>query len=68
MLLRYKKLGWKCDNNSKGQEESSPITRETKGEQIISFNPAELTRELTGTLMTDRVPDLHTRVSNPRWS
>jgi hypothetical protein len=24
-----------------------------KGEQIISPNPAELTRELTGTLMTD---------------
>jgi hypothetical protein len=34
-LLRYEKLGWKCDNNPKGQEEPSPITGQTKGEQII---------------------------------
>jgi hypothetical protein len=26
MLLRYEKLGWKCDNNSKGQEKPSRIT------------------------------------------
>jgi hypothetical protein len=46
---RYsEKLGWRCDNNSKGQEEPSPITGQTKGEQIISPNPAELTRELPG--------------------
>jgi hypothetical protein len=25
-LLRYEKLGWKCDNNWKGQEEPNPIT------------------------------------------
>jgi hypothetical protein len=25
-LLRYEKLGWKCDNHSKGQKEPSPIT------------------------------------------
>jgi hypothetical protein len=50
-LLRYEKLGWKYDNNSKGQEEPNPITGQTKGEQIISPNPAELTRELTGILM-----------------
>jgi hypothetical protein len=51
-LLRSEKLGWKCDNNLNGQEEPSPITGRTKGEQMIFPNPAELTRELTGTLMT----------------
>jgi hypothetical protein len=51
-LLQYEKSGWKCDNNLKGQEEPSPVTGYIKGEQIISPNPAELTRELTGTLMT----------------
>jgi hypothetical protein len=25
-LLRYEKLEWKCNNNSKGQEEPSPVT------------------------------------------
>jgi hypothetical protein len=30
-LLRYEKFGWKCDNNSKGQEEPGQITGETKG-------------------------------------
>jgi hypothetical protein len=50
--FRYEQLEWKCDNNSKGQEELSPITGSTKGEQIISPNPAQLTRELMETLMT----------------